>query len=333
MIFFEPYKKARINIESRFKGLQHAHTTLIKSLITLANPQTGIVTNITYSDLSELLTVNKAPGRTESGIPQKQAIRSYLRSIEKQCPEDFKVISEGQKLQFQFPLLPAIYEKFMGNHEVYTGVNTNQYTATPIENTEENDELTPIENTQEYTEVYTDQYTPCSAVKKLFINNKTNNNNNTQGMAIGSKSTAKTISQDFYPTQETIARAIAAGHHNATDANIIQDFIDKNTAWGSTFADFNPIFLSFLAKHAERKKLKESVPSSTQTRSRGHERTPPQINSYDTALEAVRIHNQNACKPSDEELFPSHKIIGIERSARIMALDGANKNLRPALSY
>ncbi|MCL4415407.1 MAG: Vir protein, partial [Actinobacteria bacterium] len=120
MNYFEPYQQARINIENRFKGLLHAHTTLIKSLITLANPLTGIVTGITYRDIADLLTISKAPGRTESGTPQKETIRSYLRSIEKQCPEDFKVISEGQKLQFQFPKLPEIYAVFLDQSEVYT---------------------------------------------------------------------------------------------------------------------------------------------------------------------------------------------------------------------
>jgi len=163
--FFEPYNKARVNIENRFKGLLHAHTSLVKSLITLANPLTGIVTDITYGDIADLLTINKAPGRTESGIPQKPTIRSYLRSIEKQCPEDFKVISEGQKLQFQFPKLPAIYAKFLGSTEEYTVHNSEQYPSNLLEITEKNYELGPIENTEEYTDLYTDPYTVVRGIK------------------------------------------------------------------------------------------------------------------------------------------------------------------------
>jgi hypothetical protein len=331
--YFEPYKLARINIENRFKGLLHAHTTLIKSLITLANPLTGIVTNITYRDIAELLTVNRAPGRTESGTPQKETIRSYLRSIEKQCSEDFKIISEGQKLKFQFPTLPGIYASFLETTGVYTGDSKEQSLSKHSEKYDKNDELESFDNTQKYTELYTDQYTPDVNVKKLFINNKTNNNN-ILGKKIGNKNTPQTISQNFYPSKEIITRAIAAGHNNATDADIIQEFIDKNTAWGSTFADFNPIYLSFLAKHAERKQ-QESVISNTQTRSKDNERASPKINSYDAALEEVRRNNQNACTPSTDKLFPTSKAIVAEpeHSSHFMALGGTNQDLRRFFSY
>ena len=116
------------------------------------------------------------------------------------------------------------------------------------------------------------------------------------GEKIENKKHPKNHITDFYPSQEIIARAIAAGHNNATDADIIQEFIDKNTAWGSTFADFNPIYLSFLAKHAERQQ-QESIISNLKTRSKDNERASPKTNSYDAALEEVRKNNQNACQP------------------------------------
>jgi len=320
----EKYNNAMLELESPFIGQPHGPLLLIKLLIMLANPKTGIVNDISYNELAKKLTVKSAPGRKDSGTPTKQTIRNYIKSIERECGEYFEVISEGHNLQFLFPKLPKIFNDAFESKEVNTGLNCNN----PYENTKKNHVFSDKDNTEVNTEVNI----PDSAVKKLFINNKTNNNNNF-GEKIGNKNTPKTISQDFYPNQETIARAIAAGHHNATDANIIQEFIDKNTAWGSTFADFNPIFLGFLAKHAERKQLKESVTPNTQTRSRGNERTSPQINSYNAALEAVKRHNQNACKPTYEDLFPSPKVIGIEPSACLMALDGVNQDLRPALSY
>lgn len=333
MNFFEPYKLARINIENRFKGLLHAHTTLIKSLITLANPLTGIVTDITYRDIAELLTVNKAPGRTESGTPQKETIRSYLRSIEKQCPEDFKIISEGQKLKFQFPNLPGIYASFLEMTGVYTGHSKEQSLSNHHEKHEKNDELESFDNTHKYTELYTDQYTPDVNVKKLFININNNTNNNNLGEEIGNKNLKQPIPPNFYPSQKTIDRAIASGYSFATDSNIIQEFIDKNTAWGSTFADFNPIYLSFLAKHAERKQ-QEPMISNTQTRSTNNERASPKVNSYDAALETVARFNQNACKPSTEELFPTSKVISAELEYRpcVLALDGTHQNLRQFIS-
>ena len=317
------YHKKRSKIESFFIGLPDGPSSLIKSLITMADPVTGIVSDISYHDLANLLTIHPAPGRKNSGTPSKQTVRNYIKSIENECGQYFKIISTGQKLQFLFPELPIIFSEILEIREVNTDINLSKTFA----HGEQND----VSDRKDNTEVNIEPNTPIQAVKKLFINNKTNNNNK-QDMKIGNKNTPKTISQDFYPAPEIIARAIAAGHNNATDTNIIQDFIDKNTAWGSTFADFNPIYLSFLAKHAERKQ-QESITPSTQTRSRGNERTSSQINSYDAALEAVRRHNQNPCKPSDEALFPSPKVIGLEHPARLMALDGINQDLRPTLSY
>ncbi|USQ15562.1 hypothetical protein J2N86_15550 (plasmid) [Legionella lytica] len=117
MSFFGVYRKARINIERRFKGLQYAHTLLIKSLMTLADPLTGIVTNITYSDISALLKVSKTPGRIESGAPQKQIVRNASITIEREFNDYFKVISEGQSLKFFFPEMPKIFSKLFNKAE------------------------------------------------------------------------------------------------------------------------------------------------------------------------------------------------------------------------
>ncbi|MGL6029434.1 MAG: hypothetical protein ACRC0B_02905, partial [Legionella sp.] len=131
---------------------------------------------------------------------------------------------------------------------------------------------------------------------------------------------------NFYPNEQTISRAIAAGHHNATDRSMIQEFIDKNTAWGSTFADFNPIYLAFLAKHVEREQKK--LASNSHTRNSNSERTSSKVNSYDSAMDEVRKYNQNACIPSEHELFPKHENIWFEPSTCVMGLDGTHQNLR-----
>ena len=151
---------------------------------------------------------------------------------------------------------------------------------------------------------------------------------------IGNKNNQKPIPQNFYPSQEIIARAIASGHNNATDPDIIQEFIDKNTAWGSTFADFNPIYLSFLAKHAERKQ-QESVIANTQTRSKNNERASFKVNSYDAALEEVRRNNQNACTPTEDEFFKASQVIDakLKHTAHLMALGGTHKDIRRFVSY
>ena len=291
----EQYNKGRREIEKPFIGLPDGSPSLIKSLITLANPLTGIVSDISYHELAKLLTINPAPGRKESGTPTKQTIRNYIKSIERECGEYFKVISEGQKLQFLFPELPKIFSKFFENKELNIGVNS----SNTQENTEENGFVDDTVNTELNTEVNT----PNPAVKKLFINI---NNNNNLGEMIGNKSIKQPISPDFYPNLETLTRAIASGHSNAADAHVIQEFIDKNKAWGSEFADFNPVYLCFLAKDAERKQQKFVAPNNL-TRRINHERTSFKNNSYDAAMEQVNRNNPDACAPSEQRFIPSLK--------------------------
>ena len=315
------YTKEKSKIESFFKGLPDGPSSLIKSLLTLADPVTGVVSDNSYQDLANLLTIHPAPGRKNSGTPSKQTIRNYIKSIENECGEYFKVISEGQTLKFLFPELPKILSKIFENTEVNTVANPT--------NTHEKIDANVVFDDEANRELNTEVNTPIPNVEKLFINinNKTNNNN--LGEAVERKNLKQPISPNFYPCQKTIARAIASGYGFATDTNVIQEFVDKNTAWGSIFADFNPIYLSFLAKHAERKQ-QESVISNTQTRSNNNERASPKVNSYDAALEEVRRNNQNACNPSTDELFPTSKIIAtdLEHAPRFVALGGVNQDLR-----
>ncbi|MDX1838096.1 hypothetical protein [Legionella taurinensis] len=320
------FNKAKLDIERPFIGFPYGPALLIKSLINLADPTTGIVYDVSYHELAKLLEINSAPGRKESGTPSKQTIRNYIKSIEKECGEYFKVVSEGQSLKFLFPELPKIFSKIFENTEV----NILSNSVKTLENIDENRFFDEELNTELNIEVNTSN----PSVKKLFININNNTNNNNLGQTIGDKNLKQPISPNFYPSLKTIARAIASGYSFATDANIIQEFIDKNTAWGSTFADFNPIYLSFLAKHAELKQ-QESVTLNTQTRSKDNERASPKVNSYDAALEEVRRNNQSACKPSTDELFPTSKVIvtELEHASRFVALGGINQDLRPFVSY
>lgn len=91
MIWISKYNKATKLIEYRFQGFPHLHTKVIKSLITLAGQETSIVSNISYHELSKLLTVDPAPNRKGAGMPQKETIQSYLRTIFDNCPKDFNV--------------------------------------------------------------------------------------------------------------------------------------------------------------------------------------------------------------------------------------------------
>lgn len=321
MNIFDQYKYLQNSFEATFKGLPYAHGALIKSLILLADPKTGIVSGITYSDLCDLLAVNPAPGRKESGTPTKQTIRNYIKSIERDCGAYFKVISDGQTLRFLFPELPKIFRDAYKNTEVNTDLNTYQF----IDNIEENSNFDEEVNTHLNTEVNA----PGLAVKNINI---LTNKHNKQTPVVDSENSKQPIQPDFYPSDETIATAISHGFLAATDLNEIKKFIKYNQDNNCLWADFNPVFLCWLERDRQYRQTKQQKQRHPQNiRSNTNERSSLKSNSYEAAMAAVINDNRDACSPS--ELFKVGAIIEgtSESPAHIVALDSINRHLRPAL--
>lgn len=238
------YNQARKEIESRFLGLPHAHISMIGYLINRADPETGIVSDISYRELASMLSIDPAPGRRGAGTPHKQAIRSYLITIAEQCSEDFKILSQGQRLQVQFLTLPKIYSDHFAQNKVYTDNHVLSCSAKALETPDE----IVVHDTSEAMASGPEECRAGSSESYIKNIYKTNNNNN--------KTTEKSaIADDFTPSPETIARATSMGIYFAADSNEIQAFIDHNKAVGSAWADFNPIYLRWLARSAERKQL------------------------------------------------------------------------------
>ncbi|CAM4448917.1 MAG: hypothetical protein LEGION0403_FIIPPAGN_02257 [Legionella sp.] len=243
------YNRYIREIEKAFIGLPHASLLIVKSLITLADSSTGLVKNITYNELAKLLTVTPMPGRKNSGTPSKQTIRNYIKSIEKECGQYFKVISEGQSLKFLFPELPKIFSKIFEIRKINTEVKPSETVAY----TEQDN----YSDTQDNTEANIELNTPINAVKNIIFNNINNNNNNKQS-----------ISNNFTPNAETISRAKILGYSNVEDPTEIQNFIEYNKACGAQWADFNPIYLRWLAQSQERQQQRNQM---NNTRSFNHE--------------------------------------------------------------
>jgi len=257
------YNQARKEIESRFLGLPHAHISMIGYLINRADTETGIVSDISYRELASMLSIDPAPGRRGSGTPQKQAIRSYLITIAEQCFKDFKILSQGQSLQIQFLTLPKIYSAHLNQDKEITDNHVVLITAKPHQTPDKtvvNDACPDkVSNTEVHTATSSDSY-----VKNIYI---TNNNNN--------KTTEKlAIADDFTPSPEAIARATSMGISFAEDLNEIQAFIDHNKASGNVWADFNPIYLRWLARSAERKQLSNQPKELKHARSSGKTHQP-----------------------------------------------------------
>lgn len=308
------YNKARIDIENRFLGLRYEHTTLIKSLITRADPSTGVVSDITYNELARILTIHPAPGRKDSGTPTKQTIRNYIKCIERECGEYFQIISEDQKLQFLFSELPKIFK----NREVNTDA-TRPETIVPSEQNNVSDQ-------QDTIEVNIERNTPITAVKNINI---TNSNKQTQTASNDFSCSKKQIGDDFYPNAKTIEMALSMGLTKVTDFMEIQAFIKHNKKLNTQWADFNPVFITWLERDAQYIQ-KQQQKAQGQLRSHHNERGTNQSTLNQTALE--RVSQQHGI--SIESLWgnPSSELNSCEfiEGTLVLPMDEADCNLRAA---
>jgi hypothetical protein len=218
---------------------------MIKSLISMASPENGIITNISYRVLSDLLTVTPTQGRKDCGTPKKETIRSYLRTIEKQCGEHFKVTTVGQSLRIEFPTLPAIYARHFENTEVYTDENMDEYTLETEAGIDDGVLFDDVKRKEESTQVYTAS-SVNSPVKKNNIKNKTNKHTNEIQNSFSS--CRKPISRDFYPSEELIELALEKGLMKVTSDVEIKRFINYNLGQATLWANYDFVFLNWLER-------------------------------------------------------------------------------------
>ena len=311
----EKYNRARLDTLAPFIGFPYAHVLLVSSLISLADPETGRVYNTSYNELAEKLTVKPAPGRKDSGTPTKQTIRNYIKSIERECGDYFKVISEGQSLQFIFPELPRIFSEIFENREVNTDVTLPETFA----HNEQNDVLDKHDN----TEVNIEPNTPLNAVKNIiYINNNKQTNTNPE-MIFSAK---KAIADDFYPDEETIEIAQAKGYANVIDPSEIVAFIKHNKTNNTQWADYNPVYFRWLERHAEYQEQQKQK-TQGQLRSNRNERRTYQKPTQQTALSQVSEHHGISCESlwdMPNNRFQENDFI---EGRLINAVDETNSNL------
>ncbi|HAT9712877.1 TPA: Vir protein [Legionella pneumophila subsp. pneumophila] len=272
------FNKARLDVERPFIGFPYGPALLIKSLLNLADPATGIVDDVSYHELAKLIEINPAPGRKESGTPSKQTIRNYIKSIEKERGEYFKVVSEGQSLKFLFPQLPKIFNEIFLNTEVDTLTNS--------VNTQENIDENRVFDIGINTDLNIEANTHSPSVKNINIFNITNSNKQTQTAGNDFSCSKKQISDDFYPNTKTIELALSMGLTKVTDFTEIQAFIKHNKKLNTQWADFNPVFITWLERDAQYMQ-KQQQKAQGQLRSNHNERGTNQSSLNPTALERV----------------------------------------------
>ena len=285
------YNQARLELESRFFGLPHTHTTLIKSLISRADPTTGLVEGLNYRDLADILKVDHAPGRKGCGTPQKQTIRSYLRTIEDNCGDNFRLISFGQKIKFHFIQMPKIYAYFFGQNESYIDGAAVINSSKHLDKHETFNTIDVIPEPVKSFNLPGEGNLENDAKKVLYIT-KTNKQTGEEDENL--QSTKKPISPDFYPDDETIAIAMAKGFTAVTDAAELSAFIRHNERRNTQWIDFNPVYLQWLERGFEYQQRKQAA-TFLRNQNHGHYRN---ASTRKSPVELVRELYPDAESPS-----------------------------------
>lgn len=229
--------KAISEIRRRLNGLPSFCRLVIYECLEYCDIEKGLITLETLNLIaSRDFFVERAPGRKREDV-NENTLRNAFRTIKKFKGNDFIFRLSNQRIEIEMPWMRDLYLNFCDQNKD-AAVNPVQVNASEtLENTDQICIFSDKNITQNRTEVASKK----DSVKN--INNKYINNNNNKSP----------IHHDFYPKPETISRAEALGYSDASDLKEIQAFIDHNTATGSQFADFNPIYLRWLARRSERK--------------------------------------------------------------------------------
>lgn len=322
---FTQFNNARLKIEKLFIGLPHTPRLLIQVLISLASPVTGIVSGIGYEELGALLTISKASGRKDSGTPSYDAIRSFLRTIERACSNDFEVIKRGRNLEFRFPNLPDIY-----NEVLFQGLSVKE-----LENlNEENHPKTLSAN--DPMEKVAGKVSEKSRTfgNNEYITNKTNKQTNQTIESLSHQN--KTISSDFYPSEETITTALSRGFQLATCERELQKFIQYNQNKQTCWADYNPIFLQWLERHHEYE-TKQNANYKLKNRSASNERcrnpqlTPQKPRNHEELMAFVAKEHDFSGSREWAEIEGEFPVEAPQREAHSVVVDADDSDLWDAV--
>lgn len=302
-------------VNNRFHGLPFAQRILINELLNRVHLTNGCIQDVSYNELAKVLTIKPAPGRTNTGIPTKQTIRNWIKSIERECGEYFQVITEGQRLKFLFPEVPVVFNRLFDNIDV----NLEDVASEVPVKIENNRVLSKEVNIQLNTEVNT----PEQHVKNNIIN--INNNKQTNTTA-GVSSSKKCIADDFYPDEQTIDLAKTLGFTNAEEPEEIKAFIYHNKINQTQWADFNPIYIRWLERKAEYQ-LKQQNRTQGLLRSTNNERRFYQKPGQQSELHAVSVTHGISCESIWESGEHSESESFIDSGRLIQIVDEAHSNI------
>lgn len=277
-----------LQLERDFAGITYMARAIMPLLLARANPKSGIVDGLTYGDLQKLLYVRPAPGRKESGMPTKQTIRNLIKSIERECPEHFRVITEGQSLRFLFPTMSTISADAHAEVDFTVEVNTEHNIPDTGTSTVRDDDFCG----EQHTELNTATSVPAAVMKNnIYKNNPTNRNSK------------KPIDPHFKPSREILEIAKGRGYLRADKPDEIAAFIHYNIMHQTEWADFNAVYLRWLengSRYSQQQETRRQIRTEN-PRSSNHGGGSKKHSG--SIIELVALHNQGAEHPGGESFI------------------------------
>ena len=234
-------------IKSNLAGLPSFCRLTIYDLLSYCDYALGIISISTLDEVARNdFQVMPSPGRKKEEI-NSETLRNAFRAIKKAKPDQFIFSMVNQRIVIEMPFVRELYEQFHGKSQGVAAVDATEV-ARPasLVNT---DDLADLKVTLVGEDAMDVAAATFSSNKD--INNKQNNNNSKLPDFYQPK---LPISSTFFPSKETLSRAVALGFDNADLLTEIQSFIDHNKAIGSAFADYNPIYIKWLSQSSLRQK-------------------------------------------------------------------------------
>lgn len=259
----------------------------------------------------ERFYVESVTGRQTENINGNN-IRNAFRSIRKAKPDHFKFTNVNQRIVIEMPFLRELYEAFHGKtQEVDTVLATDVTEQETITQTGDKgcfDSLLATDVAGDLAEASSE-----SAINARVIDKK----NKLKETNITDKSNFKAgIADDFTPSQSLINTALARGLSKVTDFAEIKKFVLYNQAKCTKWVDYEPIFLAWLERDAERERAALSRAAQIQNQQKTKKGSPYERHHYQatnhrdqTGLDVVREYQ--SCFPVSGGAEACHKNDGL----------------------
>jgi hypothetical protein len=261
--------------KKQLAGLNSFSRLVMHELLPYCDYQTGTI-SIDALDVvaRDNFYVAPSPGRKKE-VVNGDTLRNAFRSIKKAKPDHFIFSTVNQRIVITMPFIRELYESMHNKTSKLPEVlDKDVAEATTLAQYGAQASLSPILATDvatELAEADVEDAFNAHAIKPNKI--KPNNNNNAELEEFGG--IKKPISDDFYPSQFAIEKALSLGFSKAAASDEIKKFILFNQAKGSLWRNYDYVYIMWaqsVVERAQKAKSEAFKPKQVYSRSESNER-------------------------------------------------------------